>query len=142
LPRPIENSTASSALPGSLPIFVKDYSVRLYLHPNARYSKAVSHNGISFLSAVYALKEGQSARDQIIEVLNTIDGFLAELGSTKADVLKATVFVADVLDFPDINEVWDGWVAPGHPPARTPIFGPLLRPDAKVGVELTVASRL
>lgn len=112
-----------------------------YLNPSERYSKAVSANGFAFLSAVYALTEGQSVEAQTKEVLQAIDRYLAELGLLRADIVKATVYVADAPDLGRINAVWDEWIAPGPPPARTPVFGPLLRPDAKVGIEVIAAHR-
>jgi enamine deaminase RidA (YjgF/YER057c/UK114 family) len=111
-----------------------------YLHPTARYSKAVSVNGLSFLSAVYAQNGEGSAEEQMIEVLATIDGYLIELDADRSDIVKTTLFVADLADFSAINGVWDRWVRPGCAPARTPIFGPLLRPQAKVGVEVTIVT--
>lgn len=44
-----------------------------HLYPSERYSKAVSANGFAFLSAVYALTEGQSVEAQTMEVLQAID---------------------------------------------------------------------
>jgi enamine deaminase RidA (YjgF/YER057c/UK114 family) len=107
-----------------------------YLQPSARYSKAVRVGSTIYLSAVYPLTSGPSAAEQMCEVLELIDSYLAELGAMRADIVKATVFVANIADFAAINEVWDTWVTLEYAPARTPVFGPLLRPEAKVGVEV------
>jgi len=49
------------------------------------------------------------------------------------------VFFAKLTDFDAINLVWDAWIVPGQPPARSPVLGPLLRPDVFVAAEAIVA---
>lgn len=106
---------------------------------SARYSKAVAHSGTLYVAVQYPDRPDPSATNQTREVLGKIDAFLAEAGTDKSRLLRATVFVADLADFAAINDVWDAWVVPGSPPARTPVLGPLLRPEVRVAIEVTAA---
>ncbi|MCC6469828.1 MAG: RidA family protein [Alphaproteobacteria bacterium] len=104
-----------------------------------RYSKATVHDGTVYVAVQYPDRPDPSPTNQTREVLAKIDWFLAQAGTDKSRLLKATVFVADIADFAAINAVWDAWVVPGSPPARTPVLGPLLRPEVRVAIELIAA---
>jgi len=106
---------------------------------SARYSKATVHNGTVYVAVQYPDRPDPSPTNQTREVLEKIDGFLAQAGTDKSRLLRATVFLADIADFNAINAVWDAWVVPGSPPARTPVIGPLLRPEVRVAIEVTAA---
>jgi enamine deaminase RidA (YjgF/YER057c/UK114 family) len=38
-----------------------------------------------------------------------------------------------------MNQVWDGWVAPGHTPARATVQARLAHPDYKIEIMVTAA---
>jgi glycine/D-amino acid oxidase-like deaminating enzyme len=65
---------------------------------------------------------------------------IADLVSAKAKILSATIWLADMADFAEMNAVWDVWLA-----ARTPRLAPPARPswrlpDYKVEI-IVVAAR-
>ena len=94
---------------------------------------------MGYLSAIYPFIDGQNIEEQTREILTTLQSYLDELGARRSAILKATIFVKDFADFDAVNRVWDSWAVPGRAPARTPVFGPLLRSDARVGIEAIVA---
>ena len=51
----------------------------------------------------------------------------------------AQVWLADMADFAQMNAVWDGWVAPGHAPARATGESALATPDYKVEIIVVAA---
>ena len=58
---------------------------------------------------------------------------------TRARVLRAQIFLADMADFPGMNAVWDQWVVPGHTPARATVQAALAKPQWKVEIVITAA---
>ena len=108
------------------------------IETGARMSQAVIHNGIVYLAGQVG-KPGESVADQTREVLAQIDRLLAECGSDKTRILSAQVWLADMADFAQMNAVWDGWVAPGHAPARATGESALATPDYKVEIIVVAA---
>ena len=41
-------------------------------------------------------------------------------GTDKAQLLSATIWLADMSTFTEMNKAWDAWVSPSHTPARAP----------------------
>ncbi|MEF9605437.1 RidA family protein [Paracoccus sp. PXZ] len=103
-----------------------------------RMSQAVVHNGTVYLAGQVG-KPGESVTEQTREVLAQIDRLLAECGSDKTRILSAQVWLADMADFAEMNAVWDGWVAPGHAPARATGESALATPDYKVEIIVVAA---
>jgi 2-iminobutanoate/2-iminopropanoate deaminase len=64
-----------------------------------------------------ALVEGGSAA-QAERALRNLGAVLDAAGATFADVVKTTVFLADMADFAAVNEVYAGFF-PDPPPARS-----------------------
>ncbi|ABL71976.1 RidA family protein [Paracoccus denitrificans] len=103
-----------------------------------RMSQAVVHNGTIYLAGQVG-KPGETVTQQTREVLAQIDRLLAECGSDKTRILSAQVWLADMADFAEMNAVWDGWVAPGHAPARATGESALATPDYKVEIIVVAA---
>ncbi len=84
-----------------------------------RMSQVVIHGETVYLAGQVAQDApGQPAGEQMRNILERIDGLLAEAGSDKGKVLSATIWLADMRDYDAINEVWDAWVPAGNAPAR------------------------
>lgn len=91
---------------------------------SVRSAQAVVYNGLAFLSGVVP-GDNPSAVDIRVQaqiVLDKIDKQLAEAGTTRDKLLQATVYLRDINDFEGFNEVWNAWVVPGCPPARTAVM--------------------
>ena len=109
------------------------------LQPGARMSEGTVHNGVVYLAGQVAVSGVADIKGQVREVLTAIDTLLAEAGSHKANILRAQIFLADLADFPALNEVWDAWVAPGATPARATVQAKLAKPEWKVEIVVTAA---
>jgi len=81
-----------------------------------RSSKIVKHNGVVYLTGQVA--EGETIQEQVRACLQKIETLLAEAGSSKEQMLRVTIWLADMRDFKGLNEVWNIWVPAGHAPAR------------------------
>lgn len=106
----------------------------------ARMSKAVIHGGLVYTAGQVAEKtKGASVAEQTREILELIDGLLAEAGSAKAKILSATIYLADIAAFAEMNSVWDVWVDKSDPPARATVEAKLVTPDYKVEIAVIAA---
>lgn len=83
---------------------------------------------------------GGTVHAQMTEILANIDTHLAAAGSTKENILQATILLTDMAGFDEMNSVWDAWVAPGQAPGRACFQAPLNRPGLDVEV-IVVAAR-
>ena len=95
-----------------------------------RSSKIVKHNGVAYLTGQVA--EGDTIQDQVRACLEKIDALLATAGSSRENMLRVTIWLADMKDFDGLTEVWTAWVPAGHAPARACGEAKLARPELKV----------
>lgn len=103
-------------------------------------SQAVVHNGIVTTAGQVAQNaKGASAADQTKDILNAIDELLAAAGSDKSSLLTATIWLADIGDFAEMNSVWDAWVSPGNAPTRACVESKLASPDFTVEIAVSAA---
>jgi len=106
----------------------------------ARMSKAVVHNDTVYLAGQVADKTaGKSVAEQTQEIVGMIDALLAEAGSDKSKMLSATIYLADIKTFPEMNGVWDTWIVPGHTPARATVEAKLAAPQYTVEIAVIAA---
>ena len=110
-----------------------------HIEPGARMSQAVVHGDTVYLAGQVGMP-GASVTDQTRKVLEKIDGLLAQVGSSKSKILQATIWLASMDDFAEMNAVWDAWVDPAASPARACGESRLATPDYKVEI-IVVAAR-
>lgn len=105
------------------------------------YSQAVSTDGWLYTSGQIAL---DPATGEIVEggfpaqaqrVLENLGQVLGIAGCTFADVVKATVYVVDLADFPILNELY-GAALEGHRPSRSTVQVAALPKGALVEIDL------
>ena len=76
------------------------------------YSQGVVANGFLFTAGQIALdpSTGQVADGDVVaqteRVLQNLEAILAEAGAGWTDVVKTTVFLQDMADFPRVNEIY------------------------------------
>ncbi|WP_414902140.1 RidA family protein [Sphingomonas flavalba] len=104
-----------------------------------RMSQAVIHGDTVYLAGQVGAP-GKSVTEQTQAVLANIERVLAEAGSSKANILSATVWLADMADFAEMNAVWDTWVGGKDAPARATGESKLATPDYKVEI-IVIAAR-
>lgn len=89
------------------------------------YSQAVVANGFLFTAGQIAL---DPASMQVVEgdvvaqseqVLSNLDAVLASAGATWSDVVKTTVYLTDMHDFPRMNEVYARVMGDARPARST-----------------------
>jgi enamine deaminase RidA (YjgF/YER057c/UK114 family) len=100
------------------------------IETGARSSKIVKHNGVAYLTGQVA--EGDTIQDQVRTCLDKIDALLIKAGSSRENMLRVTIWLADMKDFAGLNEVWNDWVPEGHAPARACGEAKLARAELKV----------
>lgn len=105
------------------------------------YSQAIKANGFVFASGQIALdpRTGQvvegSIKEQTQRVMRNIEAVLQAAGSSFEQVIKTTVFLADMGEFAEMNEVY-GQYFPAPPPARSTVQVSRLPRDVKVEIEI------
>ena len=107
------------------------------IEPGRRMSQAVIHGDTVYLAG--QVGDGADVTAQSQSALAEVDRLLALAGSSKARILSATVWLADIADFAAMNAVWDAWVDPANPPARATGEAKLATPDYKVEFIITAA---
>ena len=95
-----------------------------------RSSKIVKHNGVAYLTGQVA--EGETIQDQVRTCLTNVDALLLKAGSSRENLLRVTIWLADMKDFDGLNEVWNEWVPSGYAPARACGEAKLAQPKYKV----------
>jgi 2-iminobutanoate/2-iminopropanoate deaminase len=77
---------------------------------------------------------------QTEQVLRNLAAVLRGAGLTLADVVKTTVYLADMADFAAMNEVYGRYFA-AEPPARTTIAAAALPRGARIEIDAVAAGR-
>lgn len=104
------------------------------------YSQAVVHNGMAFLSGQIPLNPatGQMVegdlKAQTERVLENIKGLLEACGSSLDQVVKTTVFLKDMGEFAQMNEVYGRYFGQ-NAPARSTIEAARLPRDVRVEID-------
>ena len=107
-------------------------------HTNQRMSQIVVHGDTIYLSGQVGTA-GDSVANQTQQCLDKVDALLSEAGSSREHILQATIWLADMSDFAEMNGVWDAWVPEGHAPARACGEAKLARPELTVEVIVVAA---
>ena len=104
------------------------------------YSHAMVVNNLVFTSGQIPLDtEGNIVSDDVKEqtkqVLDNLSVVLEEAGSDLNSVVKATIFISDMNEFQQINEVYGSYFS-DHQPARSCVEVARLPKDVKVEIEV------
>jgi len=111
------------------------------LHTGPRMSQAVIHGATVYLAGQVADDPSQDVAGQTRQILASIDRLLEEAGADKTRILSATIYLADIGAFAQMNSVWDAWVPQGHTPARATVEAKLAAPACKVEIQVVAALR-
>jgi 2-iminobutanoate/2-iminopropanoate deaminase len=105
------------------------------------YSQAVKAGGFLFLSGQIPLDPatGQMIDGDIVaqteQVMKNLGAVLSAGGATFGDVVRATIFLADLGDFAKVNEIY-GRHFTADPPARATVQVAALPRGARVEIDL------
>ncbi|MCG8490270.1 MAG: RidA family protein [Sneathiellales bacterium] len=108
------------------------------IQPGSRMSQAVIHGNTVYLAGQVGAP-GESVTAQTQDICSKIEKLLAEAGSDKSKMLQATIWLADMADFAEMNAVWDAWIDPDNPPTRACGESKLATPDFKVEIIIVAA---
>jgi len=109
------------------------------LEQGTRMSQAVIHGDTVYLAGQVGAP-GESVTAQTEAILARIEKLLGQAGSDKSRILSATIWLADMADFGEMNAVWDRWVDGRDAPARATGGVALATPAYKVEI-IVVAAR-
>ncbi len=90
------------------------------------YSQAITTDGMVYTAGQIALDPqtgevvGKTVAEQTDQVLKNLAAVLLAAGSALANVVKTTVYLADMADFPAMNEVYARHFG-AHKPARSTV---------------------
>ena len=103
------------------------------------YSQATTHNGVIYCSGQIGLVPGTSefagddVTSQARRVMENLKAVLGEAGSGFDKVLKCSIFLADMNDFGEVNEIYGSYFDE-NPPARETVAVKTLPKNCKVEV--------
>jgi enamine deaminase RidA (YjgF/YER057c/UK114 family) len=109
------------------------------LQPGPRLSAAVVHGGIVYISGQVPDTLNADVATQTREILAKIDRLLAEAGSDKDRLLNVNVWLADIITFDQMNQVWEAWLLPGQAPARATVEARIANPGYRVEIAAIAA---
>lgn len=112
--------------------------------PRAPYSAAVETDGLVFISGQvgYDPKTGlpTEMEAQTRLAMERIGTILSDMGMGYANLIKTTVFLADIGDFAAFNDVYGSFFEGDHPARSTFQVAALPRPELRVEIE-AIATR-
>lgn len=104
------------------------------------YSQAIKNGNMIFISGQVPFDPitmeiiAGGAKEQTSRALESLTEILAEAGASLNDVVKTTVFIKDMNDFANINEIYASYFGE-HKPARSCVEVARLPRDVKVEIE-------
>ena len=104
------------------------------------YSQAIKANGFVFVSGQIPIDPhtgefvAGGITEQTARVLKNLTAVLEAAGTSLEQVVKTTVFLADMKEFSSMNEVYKDFF-PSPPPARSTVAAAGLPRDARVEIE-------
>ncbi|MFH1597283.1 MAG: Rid family detoxifying hydrolase [Pseudomonadota bacterium] len=113
--------------------------------PSGAYTQALAVGPLVFVSGQIPLDaQGRLVAGDIViqtcQVIANLKAILAAAGLTLKDVVKTTVFLADLADFQEFNRAY-GEFFPQHPPARTTIQAAGLPRGVSVEIDAIAAQK-
>jgi len=105
----------------------------------ARYSEAAVFNGVVYLAGMVPERGDTDITGQTADVLAQVEQRLKEAGSDKSRILRAQIYLKDILEIGLMNAVWDAWVVPGTAPPRATVQAALADPLWKIEIVVTAA---
>jgi len=106
------------------------------------YSQAVVAGGFVFASGQVPIDPGTGrliesvhVGDHVRRALDNLSAVLSAAGSSLEQVVKVTIYLADMADFPDVNRAYAAYF-PHTPPARATLQVAALPLSARVEIDL------
>jgi 2-iminobutanoate/2-iminopropanoate deaminase len=112
--------------------------------PIGPYSQAIAAGGFVFCSGTVGIDPASGAVPDELEAeteqaLRNLEAILVAAGSSMSDIVKTTIFYADVEDFATVNEVYARFM-PDPPPARSAPANVRLPRNLRVSIDAIAVS--
>ena len=104
-----------------------------------RMSSAVVHGNTVYLAGLTADDAKADVKGQTKQILDKIDHYLKEAGTSKSNLLTANLWIKDMALFSQMNAAWNEWVDPQNPPCRACVRADMARPEILVEIMVTAA---
>lgn len=108
------------------------------------YSQGIVANGFLYSAGQIALDpaSGEMTTHEIVaqteRVMRNLDAILESAGARWSDVVKTTVYLHDLADFPTVNEIYGRWIGDARP-ARSTVQVSALPRGALIEIDLIAA---
>ncbi|MDX8388821.1 MAG: Rid family detoxifying hydrolase [Ghiorsea sp.] len=108
------------------------------------YSQAILNQGMLYTSGQIGLDpvSGKMVADDVAsqakQVVSNLSAVIAEAGGNLNQIIKVTIFLEDMNDFPVVNQIYADWLGE-HRPARSTVAVAALPLAAKVELDCIVA---
>ena len=109
------------------------------LHSGEKLSRVIIHNDIVYLCGQVAKDYAGDIKEQTRTMLERVDEHLAEAGTNKTQILSATLYIKDISEVAQMNEVWADWLGDAPRPARTCVQAEMAKPNILVEITVTAA---
>lgn len=112
--------------------------------PQGAYSQGIVANGFLYTAGFGPLDPesgvviGVTVAEQTQQAMRNVQAVLAERGLDFSDVVKATVHLANLTDFPEFNAAYESFLTPPYP-VRTTVGSTL--PNILVEIDVVAALR-
>jgi enamine deaminase RidA (YjgF/YER057c/UK114 family) len=103
------------------------------------YSKAAEANGLVFTAGIVPSDLTRDVKGQTEEVLAEIDRLLALCGTSKSNVVQATIWLADIRLREHMNEAYKAWTGGKDTPVRACVEAKLVDPRMLVEISVVAA---
>jgi enamine deaminase RidA (YjgF/YER057c/UK114 family) len=107
--------------------------------PSAILSDVVEANGFVFTAGVVADDPALDIKGQTQQVLKEIDRLLGLCGTDKSKIVSATIWVTDIRNREQMNEIWSAWTGGKNLPARACVEAKLADPRLLVEIAVIAA---
>jgi enamine deaminase RidA (YjgF/YER057c/UK114 family) len=105
--------------------------------PGPIMSRCVVKGDMVYVAGLTATDRTADITGQTQQILDKIDGYLAQAGTDKSKLLQANLWITDMSNFAAMNAVWNAWVDPENPPVRACVCVDLAVPELLVEIMVT-----
>jgi len=114
--------------------------------PSGAYTQALAAGPFVFISGQIPLDAGGKMVEgdvvvQTVQVIQNLKAILAAAGLTLKDVVKTTVYLADLADFKEMNRTYAEFF-PEHSPARTTVQAAALPRGAAIEIDAIAITKV
>lgn len=103
-----------------------------------RWSDATVFNNVVYMVEVPATTTANIS-EQTKELLSLIEAGLIKYSSSKSNILSVTIFLKDIRQIGEFNEIWDNWLPENTAPSRACVEANMAHAEYLVEIQLTAA---